>query len=694
LPIYAGNPPPADAAARERALRGWVYASLRFDWLLRGVAEVAEGQVDFEAFDDRAAGADTLLFDADGRLTLDDGSWQTFGANQDGRLKATLTVPIFGRIWQVRLRTSPAFDARGNAWLAPALLGGGLFMSLLSAGFTWSLVTARARALARAGRATQELDRAAIETRRLALVASHTASSVVLADADWKIEWVNDSFTRYFGYTLDEVKGRRPSEVIHGPDTDAAVLAAINAACAAGRPFKGEILNRTKSGQALWVELDIQQLRDEQGAVTGFMAVQLDVTDRKQFREELARKEAQFRFIFDAVPIGITWMVQGKAESRIVNQASADITGVPVEQSLNMALYRAATPPEDRARQEALHARLLAGEIDHYTLEKRYVHPDGSVRWAALTVRLFLVTKTGEVQEISTMVDITARKRVEEELKRKEAQFRFIFEQAPIGISWMQSRRAETRLVNSAHERITGVPAAKATDTRNYFAVTHPDDVGKQQAFLEQLYRGEIAQFSMEKRYLRPDGSVVWAVMTTGLFHDGHSREPLEVTSLVDITELKRAQEIAAREQERFRFIFDAMPVGVSWRFVPVKGAPLRMINEAHLRICGLTREELDQPGAFDRISHPDDKARQEEFRAQLESGEISRYAMEKRYVRANGKIVWVVLEFERRRFPDGSYADLSTAPTSRSRSTRRTNCARRRMRPRPPMSPRASSSR
>ncbi len=661
LPVYADGVEPPDDAARARALRGWVYASLRFDWLLRGVADVADQQVAFEAFDDGPADADSLLFDADGRLRFDDAQWQRMTAEPDGPLMAALTVPIYGRTWSLRMRTNAAFEARGNAWLAPALLGGGMFISLLGAGFTWLLVGARARALAKAGHATRELDRATVEARRLALVASHTASSVVIADVDWRIEWVNGSFTRYFGYTLEEAKGRRPAELFHGPDSDPKVLDAINEANAAGRPFKGEVLNYTKGGKPVWVELDVQQLHDEHGELTGFMALQLDVTERKRFQEQLARKEAQFRFIFDAVPFGITWMIQGQPESRIANQAHSDISGVPVEQMHDVGRYREATHPDDRARQDRLHDQLIAGEIDHYAIEKRFVHPDGTVRWAALTVRVFHVVKTGEVQEISTLVDITERKRVEDALAQKEAQFRFIFEQAPIGISWMLGRSAETRLVNSAHERITGVSAAQAKVTENYFKVTHPDDLVKQRGFLEQMYRGEIAQFSMEKRYLRPDGQVVWAVMTTGIYHDTADGVPLEVTTLVDITDLKRAQQEATREQERFRFIFDAMPVGVSWRLVPAQGAVMRLFNEAHLRICGITREEIDVPGVFERITHPEDKPRQQELRAQLQSGAIDRYSMEKRYRRADGETVWVVFELVRKRFPDGSYADLST---------------------------------
>ncbi len=661
LPIYGGDGEPADEAARSRALRGWIYASLRFDWLLRGVADVAEGQVEFEAFDDGTASAESLLFDADGKLQFDDARWQKITAEGDGPMAATLTVPIYGRTWMLRLRTNAVFAAHGNHWLASALLGSGLFMSLLTAGFTWRLVGARSRALTAAGQATQQLDRATIEARRLALVASRTASAVLMADSEWRIEWVNDSFTRTFGFTLADVQGRRPSQVFHGPGTDPKMLEAISGADEAGRPFKGEILNYTKAGKPIWVEIDIQQLRDERGEVTGYVALQLDITERKRFQDEIAQKEAQLRFIFDAIPVGVTWMIQGRLESRIANQAHADITGVPMEQRFNLGLYRAATHPEDRERQDKLHAQLVAGEIDYYTLEKRYVHPNGAVRWAALTVRFFHVVKTEEVQEISTLVDITARKRVEQELTRKEAQFRFIFEQAPIGISWMHGRSAETRLVNSAHEQITGVPAALSKDTANYFKVSHPDDAVKQKDFLERLYRGEISRFSMEKRYLRPDGHIVWAVMTTGLYRNTGDAVPMEVTTLVDITDQKKAQQEAAQEQERFRFIFDAMPVGVSWRFVPSKGPPLRLINEAHLRICGVTRAEVEQPGIFDRISHPGDKARQNELYARLNSGELNQFSLEKRYLRPDGETVWVVLEFERKRFPDGSYADLST---------------------------------
>lgn len=129
-----------------------------------------------------------------------------------------------------------------------------------------------------------------------------------------------------------------------------------------------------------------------------------------------ARERARFKFIFDAVPVGFTWMIKGDLATRMVNPAHAQITGVPVEECCDLKRYRAATHPDDQAKQEKLHHRLEAGEIDHYHLEKRYIRPDGSVCWTEYSVRHFQDSGSGEIQEISTVVDISERKQAEAEL--------------------------------------------------------------------------------------------------------------------------------------------------------------------------------------------------------------------------------------------------------------------------------------
>ncbi len=173
----------------------------------------------------------------------------------------------------------------------------------------------------------------------------------------------------------------------------------------------------------------------------------------------------------------------------------------------------------------------------------------GVAALAAALVRELLKTRERALAEAERM---TADLRgVQQQLAREEALFRFIYENAPVGLSWLEGQRGETRLVNKAHVRITGVSVEKSRDTANYVAVSHPDDREMQQLLMERLYRGEIEQFSMEKRYVHPNGKLVWALLTMHAYRDPVSGEMREVNTIVDITEAKRVQEETARDQAR-----------------------------------------------------------------------------------------------------------------------------------------------
>ena len=421
LPVFRGGLVPDDVLARNAAVRGWVYASLRPDWLLKGVSKAAEGLLDFEAFESGEAKADTVLFDVDNKLSFDDAGWAAVSMQDTGTLRTSVAVPVHGRVWTIRMQATPEFVARGNEWLAWGLLAGSLAMSVLGAGFTWALVNARVRALALAERMTAGMRAAEAEARHLALVASRTANVVILVDTQRKIEWVNESFTRFYGYTFDEVRGRTADEVLRGPATSQATLGEIEHAGAHGLPYQGEIQSYSRDGRMLWVELDVQPLRDDEGVVTGFMILQLDVTARKRIQEELAVKEAHFRFIFQSVPVGLSWAVLGHDETRMVNGEHMRLTGVSAEDAVKPGIYQHRTHPEDRARQAALVARLESGETDAFTMDKRYVHHEGQTVWVRLIRRIFRGSD-GNPSELNALVDITELKRQSAELQTaKEA---------------------------------------------------------------------------------------------------------------------------------------------------------------------------------------------------------------------------------------------------------------------------------
>ncbi|MEY4916349.1 MAG: hypothetical protein RL616_262, partial [Verrucomicrobiota bacterium] len=128
-----------------------------------------------------------------------------------------------------------------------------------------------------------------------------------------------------------------------------------------------------------------------------------------------------------------------------------------------------------------------------------------------------------------------------------------------------------------------------------------------------------------------------------------------------DITERKGAAVTIAVERARFKLIFDSLPIGIAFHTFHPDGTFARDINEAHLKICGITREQHNDPTIYGRISHPDDYARQKVFTAQVAAGTIKQFSLEKRYLHADGKVVWVNFSYQREIFSDGTIEELTT---------------------------------
>ena len=210
--------------------------------------------------------------------------------------------------------------------------------------------------------------------------------------------------------------------------------------------------------------------------------------------------------------------------------------------------------PEDRPAYEALFRQPERDSTRRYDVEYRMRTKGGEWRWILKRGKIVARTADGQpIRMAGTQTDITDLKHTREALIRQENQFRFIYEHVPVGLSWMRSRQPDTRLVNAAHQRITGVTQGHGHDPASYYNATHPDDRERQWPLMEKLRRGELPHFSLEKRYVHADGRLVWAMFTMHLFRDPITNESLEVTTLADITELKRAEE--EREKMRLKMV-------------------------------------------------------------------------------------------------------------------------------------------
>jgi len=127
------------------------------------------------------------------------------------------------------------------------------------------------------------------QAHKLALIASRTHNAVVLTDPQGCIEWVNDGFSRITEYTLDEVIGRTPGSVLQGPATDCATREYMRAQIRKGEGFHVETVNYAKSGRKYWAALEVEPIHDAAGRLIHFMAIEADVTERKQAEQDRNR---------------------------------------------------------------------------------------------------------------------------------------------------------------------------------------------------------------------------------------------------------------------------------------------------------------------------------------------------------------------------------------------------------------------
>lgn len=119
------------------------------------------------------------------------------------------------------------------------------------------------------------------ESHLLSLVAHESDNSVIITDAQGKVQFVNRGFERMSGYTQAEMLGKKPGEVLQGALTDVSAKKRIRERLDAGQPFVEDILNYRKDGSYYWASLAINPVRNREGQIERFISIQSDVSHFK-----------------------------------------------------------------------------------------------------------------------------------------------------------------------------------------------------------------------------------------------------------------------------------------------------------------------------------------------------------------------------------------------------------------------------
>jgi PAS domain S-box-containing protein len=283
--------------------------------------------------------------------------------------------------------------------------------------------------------------------------------------------------------------------------------------------------------------------------VLGAALIFRDITKGKVTEERLRESEEKFRLFVEHAPAAVAMFDRDMRYIAVSQRWMEDFE--LTENIIGRSHYEIF--PDIPEGWKEVHRRGLAGAVEKSDGD-RFDRADGSVRWSKWEVRPWF-DSAGNIGGIVIFVeDVTARTRAEQVLRDAEERFRATFEHAAVGIAQV-TVEGKFLLLNQRFCEITGYTQSELVG-RTFQEITHPDDLEADLTFLRQILSGEAENYSMEKRYIRKNGSVVWVELTVAPVRDGAGKPKYFISVIEDITARKLAEESLAEYSRQQQVLF------------------------------------------------------------------------------------------------------------------------------------------
>lgn len=368
-------------------------------------------------------------------------------------------------------------------------------------------------------------------------------------------------------------------------------------------------------------------------AISNLIALSYEQWQRKWAEEALRESKERFTGAFNHAAIGMA-LVAPDGRFLDVNGAMCRIVGYSREELLETT-FQAITYPEDLEASLAYVRRTLAGEIETFHMEKRYIRKSTRIVWVQLTVALVHDRQGQSPYFIAQAVDITDRKRTEESLQKSEHRYRTLVEAARDVIFGLTPDGIITSL-NPAFERATEFSASEWIG-KPFSSLLHPDDVSRATALLSGIIAQGHARPATLRLRTKQDRLVMAECAASPQFERGRLVAILGIAR--DITERVMMQEALVQAERQYRSIFEHAVEGM---FQTTLTGQFLTANPALARLLGYTSPE-EMIAAVTDITHQIylDPDRRDEFRRSLEDND-SVTGFESQVCRRDGSIVWI----------------------------------------------------
>jgi PAS domain S-box-containing protein len=322
----------------------------------------------------------------------------------------------------------------------------------------------------------------------------------------------------------------------------------------------------------------------------GLLLLAIDRTEAS-----LRASEARFRSYFDLPLVGISinspqkdWLEVNDCLCAMLGYSRQELTGLT---------WSGLTWPDDLSADVAQFDRLMAGEIDTYTVEKRYIRKDGAPVWTYLNVGCVRNPDRSLAYTVALIEDITARKQAEAALRESEERFRLAFDNANSGMC-LVDLRGNLIQVNDKMSAIFGYSKQELEGmTVNELAL--PEDQLVSPRFISHAISGDADSATFEKHYRHRDGHIIYGEVSSSLVHNAQGEPQYFISHVQDVTERKEAEAALLRGEAQYRLLAENM-VDVIWVLNPA--GQFTYVSPSVTALRGYTPEEVMQQSAAEAV--------------------------------------------------------------------------------------------
>ncbi len=337
--------------------------------------------------------------------------------------------------------------------------------------------------------------------------------------------------------------------------------------------------------------------RERKGLVSANAQLRMEVVERKRAEEALRTSEEKFARAFNNNPaaVALTRLEDGVFVE--VNDTWAELVGYCREEMIDRSARKMNIYPTPEIAAQFVRELRERGSLHGW--ERELLKKSGAAFVAELSAQI--LTVDGEKLILTTLVDVTARKRAEKALRESESRFRAFFETAAVGTAeldlqgrFMQVNERFCQITGYGHEELLGMTAAE---------LTHPEDRDLDLGQIEACLQGRLPIYDAGKRYLRKDGRVIWVHVTAAMIRDTEGKLLCSAGIVEDITERKCAEEALRESESKFRALFQHSPDAV---FMTIPDGHILAANPAACAMFGMSESDFRRVGRETLVDRDD----------------------------------------------------------------------------------------